>query len=103
MPYGMQRGGQGWGPHSGARGSFPRAGYQERRKRFPRFFFSPIYHGAPYNRRDHMERPSRSGLGRRDSNYYGKNFSGIHYPQRRPAPSGRNAAQHYGPYFGRDY
>ncbi len=103
MPDGMQRGGPGRAPHSGARGSYPRAGYNVRGKRFPRFFFSLIYHGAPYNRRDNMERPGRDGLGRRDSDYYGKSFSGTHDSRRRPAPAARNAAQHYGRYFGWDH
>jgi hypothetical protein len=80
-------------------GGFPGSRFPERERRFPRFFFFPIY-GQPYNRCDHTDRYGRccDVFGRCYYDYYG----GEDTSESGYGAGGWDTAQDYGDGIGSD-
>jgi hypothetical protein len=93
MPDGVRRGGSPRGARN--RGGYSRGGFPVRERRFPRFFFSPIW--PPYNRCDYIDRFGRccDNFGRCHYDYYGGGYApGV--TQERPASGDWDTARNYG-------
>lgn len=97
----MPDGVRGSGRPGGSPGGRPQRGFPARERRFPRFYYYPIYYGPQYNRCDHTDSYGRccDSYGRCDYDYYSGGYSqadGLGYEQGSYAPMGRDTAQRYG-------